>query len=152
MMTPNPRALRLALLAALVAGVFSFSASTASAQWADVCMDPNSIPGVFSGFDFSGAPKCEGYCKLINGQCRSLVKDAASCNQKSTKGYWSFFDKADCDTITDPVERKSCHDFVSSSRKDSQNMFNDTRDAALASCDANLATCIDTCNMVVLSN
>jgi hypothetical protein len=146
MMTPNSRALRLALLAALVGAAFSFSAKTASAQWADpVCGDPNTVQTAFSGFNFNGMDKCESLCKQSGSLCRSLVKDATNCNQFSWKGYWNLFDNTNCDTQTDPASRKSCHAEVTSVKNEEHDSLNNDRDAALALCTMSQATCIANC-------
>jgi hypothetical protein len=153
MMTPNPRALRLALLAALVAGAFSLSARTAQAQWGDpVCGDPNTIQAVFSDFSFNGMDKCEAACKATASLCKSLVRDAAGCNQTSWKGYWGLLSREECDTLTDPAERKSCNASVKGFQSDSHDMVNSDRDTALASCDASKDACIMDCSAIVLNH
>ncbi|HTO08887.1 MAG TPA: hypothetical protein VMR86_17695 [Myxococcota bacterium] len=150
MMTPNPRALRLALLAAAIfAGAFSF-ANSASAQWSDpVCVDPNTVPGVFEGYTFNGAVKCESYCKMVASNCKSLVKDAASCNQNSWKGYWNLFDKASCDVQENPQDRKDCNAMVKGQRSLVHGEIDSSKDMALDACDMNLANCIANCALVL---
>ena len=153
MMTPNPRALRLALLAALVAGAFSLSARTAQAQWVDpVCGDPNTVQGVFAGFTFTGMDKCEGACKATAALCKSLVKDATGCNQTSWKGYWGLLSRTECDTLADPADVKACHASVKGFASDERDMLNADRDTALAACDASKDACIMNCSAVVLNH
>ena len=146
MLTPNLRALRLALLATLFASVFSF-ANTASAQWGDpVCGDPNTINGVFSGFTFTGLDKCVADCKQIGALCKSLVRESASCNQTSSKGYWDFMDNTNCDTLAAPADRKSCHAEVAGIKSDSRKTILSDRDAALQTCQDETDTCVMSCS------
>lgn len=142
----NTRALRLSLAAFLVCGALSLSARTAHAQWAEpVCMDPASIPGLFTGMDYSGLEKCESHCKYTGNLCKAFAKDAASCNQSDSKGYWTLFSRISCDTQALPADRKSCNQMVSSIKSDTKDSINSERDVAVAQCDVLISTCLQAC-------
>ncbi|HTO52631.1 MAG TPA: hypothetical protein VMR50_04520 [Myxococcota bacterium] len=144
MKTSNLRALRLSLFALLVCG--AFSAGTAHAQWSSpVCADPNDVLTSFSNYNFNGMAKCESLCRSMGSLCRSLMRDQASCQQTSWKGYFDLFGHIECDAQATAADRKACNAEINGEQKSNHDDINSTRDSFLDDCNTNQATCIMDC-------
>ena len=113
--------IRTALVALFVFGALAFARPAEAQIWSHpVCMDPSSIPGLFSAMDFSGTEKCESHCKYTGNLCKSFAKDAAGCNKTDSNGYWTLFGKIECDTQPTFAERLACKAFMNDMKKRAQ--------------------------------
>ena len=144
--------IRTALVVLLVLGASALARPAHAQAWSEpVCMDPSSIPGLFSAMDFSGTEKCESHCKYTGNLCKTFAKDAASCNQTDAKGYWNLLDNIECDTGETLAQRRECHGIVNMYKAEAKDSINGAKAEAVAQCELETQQCIMDCAVLVLS-
>jgi hypothetical protein len=89
---------------------FVLYAPHAAAQWdaSGVCATADDVASMFDPNAFVGVPKCDNLCAKSANFCRKFVKSQGACYGVSFKGFYGLEEKAVCETMADPNDRKDC--------------------------------------------
>jgi len=132
-------------LGLVLAVAFAARPALAGPPWSpDICTDPVDASLGFEG-SFFGAPKCEAFCKIAAGVCKSAVKNALSCNAASIGGLLKA-QAIVCGTL-EGAEKVACVADLKDNKMSFHDEYADTKATALLNCAGFLEGCIAGCSM-----